>query len=103
MSVQRSVSGSQVRAQLTSVLVLLLGIFQRPKRWKRLVPQRSGHLREEVGRHFTLFLAWGWLTSLLESRDLSLQDKASDAFSQGCPLNQLHAGARLDRHACALN
>ena len=62
MSVQRNVSGSQVRAQLTSARDTS-GELPTRKRWKKLVLQGSG-----------------WLMSLSETRDLSLQD----------------AGARLD-------
>ena len=53
-----------------------------PKRWKRLVPQ--GTMLPGIQEDLPPFLfprTGGWLMSLSDIRDLSLQGKVSDAFS----------------------
>ena len=104
MNVQRNVSESQVRAELTSVHVLLLGIFQRLSDGKRQCHRVQGYSGSwPVACLFSS--PWGWLMSRSKARDLSLQDKASGAFIQlqhwppVSSFNSLHVGFNLDRRA----
>ena len=89
MSVQRSVSGSQVRAQLTRSSRYFWG----PSNAEAMEKVGATGIWASEGGGWPATSAFsshrGLLTSSSETRDLSLQDKASDAFS--------------DRHACALN
>ena len=68
-----------------------------PNRWKRLVLQGTGGLRRLCLLSF--FSCRGGLTSLSDTRDLSLQVKVSDVVSLSqkllLPFNQLHVGTRL--------
>ena len=62
MSVQRSVSGSQVRAQLTSMLEILLGTFQRQsdgKGVKSTSPvtenhNKNGYVNYNINKNFIM-------------------------------------------------
>ena len=56
--------------------VVASGDLPTPKRWKRLAPQSSGRLMAT----YPFSSHRSWSTSLSDARDLSLQDKASDAF-----------------------
>ena len=81
-------SSADKRARVVS------GDLPTPKRWKTSVPQVTGLFREEVGLLPNLFPRLGVWLSLSDARDLSLQDKVSDAFSHLQHwLQSLHVGS----------
>ena len=58
-----------------------LGEPPTPERWKRLILHGSGHPRDEVGSPRPFSSRRGWLMTLSDARDLSLQEEVCDVLS----------------------